>query len=158
MTPEEAQAEHERREMEFSSARHRVMNFIHSLSSDDLETFGIMTSMFADPEMGHVIANQYLGLVSTVQHFKFSRCVCGADHGDPTLAAAHDTERLEAELANNVVLAHNSDPVMIEYRLEMRADRKFYCKGCGHQYVSLEDRMLRRPDDCSGCHMKSMHG
>lgn len=32
------------------------------------------------------------------------------------------------------------------------------CNGCGLQYPSLRDRMLKGPDDCHGCHLKSSNG
>lgn len=47
---------------------------------------------------------------------------------------------------------------MIEYRLTINEDGKLVCKDCGHPYVSLEDRMLRDPDECAGCQMKAKFG
>ncbi len=34
----------------------------------------------------------------------------------------------------------------------------FVCKNCGQRYPSLQDRILKAPDDCSGCHSKSRWG
>jgi len=34
----------------------------------------------------------------------------------------------------------------------------FSCLRCGKPYQSIEDRMLRSPDDCDGCHTKSAWG
>lgn len=30
--------------------------------------------------------------------------------------------------------------------------------GCGMQYPTIEDRMLRSPEDCSNCHIRAAHG
>lgn len=35
---------------------------------------------------------------------------------------------------------------------------KVVCNGCGLEYVSLADRMLRPPDGCHGCHEKARWG
>lgn len=34
----------------------------------------------------------------------------------------------------------------------------FVCMNCGQTYPSIEDRMLKAPDDCPGCHTKAAHG
>ncbi len=34
----------------------------------------------------------------------------------------------------------------------------FRCIKCGLQYPTIEDRMLKQPDDCHGCQMKDAHG
>lgn len=53
---------------------------------------------------------------------------------------------------------------MAEYGLDDLRDEDthqllgFICLNCGMRYPSIEDRMLRNPDDCSGCHIKSAHG
>lgn len=34
----------------------------------------------------------------------------------------------------------------------------FICIKCGMRYQSIEDRMTKEPDECSGCHQKAMWG
>jgi hypothetical protein len=34
----------------------------------------------------------------------------------------------------------------------------YICKGCGLRYVTIEDRMLKEPGDCSGCIQKNKWG
>jgi hypothetical protein len=48
------------------------------------------------------------------------------------------------DLDNGLVVGPNEQPVI--------------CIGCSLLYQSLEDRMLRPPDGCQGCHLKSAHG
>ena len=53
---------------------------------------------------------------------------------------------------------------MVEYNMDDLRDedtgeiRGFICLNCRTVYPSLEDRMLKAPDDCSGCHQKSAWG
>lgn len=53
---------------------------------------------------------------------------------------------------------------MVEYNVDDLRDEDtgaiigFKCLGCGMNYQSLEDRMLRAPDDCHGCQHKSAWG
>jgi len=34
----------------------------------------------------------------------------------------------------------------------------FICLNCGQRYPTIEDRMKRRPDECSGCFQKAKWG
>lgn len=53
---------------------------------------------------------------------------------------------------------------MVQYNLDDLRDTDthellgFICKNCGLRYRSIEDRMLRAPDACHGCYLKSAHG
>lgn len=47
--------------------------------------------------------------------------------------------------------------LMTEYNVIER-DGKLLCKLCGAPFISLRDRMLREPDDCSGCRSKAGQG
>lgn len=53
---------------------------------------------------------------------------------------------------------------MSEYNLDDLRDQDtgqilgFICLNCGMKYGSLDDRMLKAPDDCSGCHQKAAWG
>jgi hypothetical protein len=61
--------------------------------------------------------------------------------------------------------------LMDEYHLDDLRDQDsneflgFICTGiqgwnkpCGMRYPSIQDRMLREPESCSGCHQRMMHG
>lgn len=58
------------------------------------------------------------------------------------------------------------DKLCDEYRvnpLELDKDKAFQdmrvmCQGCGMVYVTLQDRMLKDPASCSGCHIKAAQG
>ena len=53
---------------------------------------------------------------------------------------------------------------MNEYNLDDLRDEDsgiilgFICTNCGMRYQSIEDRMLREPDECTGCQQKSAWG
>jgi hypothetical protein len=54
--------------------------------------------------------------------------------------------------------------LMAEYNLDDLRDEDthellgFVCLNCGMRYQSIEDRMLKPPDECSGCFRKAGHG
>lgn len=50
---------------------------------------------------------------------------------------------------------YNLDDVRDEDTLKLLG---FACKNCGMRYPSIEDRMLREKDDCSGCIQKAKWG
>jgi hypothetical protein len=53
---------------------------------------------------------------------------------------------------------------MEEYNLDDLRDEDthqllgFICKACTYKYVSIADRKLRAPDECTGCQIRSGHG
>lgn len=52
-----------------------------------------------------------------------------------------------------------SQELLKEYNVKPHGEfPKVKCRGCGLEYPSLRDRMMKRPDGCGGCHIKSAHG
>ncbi len=49
---------------------------------------------------------------------------------------------------------------MKEYRVYYKSQtgKEVLCTDCGLEYPSLEDRMVKQPDDCHGCFMKAKWG
>lgn len=45
-----------------------------------------------------------------------------------------------------------------KYDLDTHAYLGLFCTGCGMVYPSIEDRMLKPPDVCSGCFRRAGHG
>lgn len=50
--------------------------------------------------------------------------------------------------------------LMAQYNVKQKEPGKpeVICQGCGLEYVSLADRMVKRPDDCHGCQEKARWG
>lgn len=45
-----------------------------------------------------------------------------------------------------------------QYNLYKHSSGKLTCIGCGLEYISLRDRMVKEPNDCHGCQLKAGHG
>lgn len=177
MSPEEAHDAQVRAQMEHDSAAHRITSFIHSLNEEQLESFRMLLRAL-DRETGPELAAYYRGFASQIAHFKFGTCECGHTHtqpedflrdaesntakaAKPSEAKAEDTtvtafvesraEAIEAERAEHLRL-------LDEYNLLEGLGKNVVCRGCLTAYPSLEDRMLKGPDDCHHCHLKSKNG
>jgi hypothetical protein len=70
-------------------------------------------------------------------------------NSDGFLTPSDEQERLIKEYNLDDAYEVNTDPPKF---------LGFICRGCGIVYVSLEDRMLRRPDECHGCFLKAKFG
>lgn len=75
----------------------------------------------------------------------------------PTTREEYDARKDEGVDTPHLGPMVRSD-AMLAYRLEPYDDMYFYCRDCGLTYVSLEDRMLKRPDECHGCFLKASQG
>lgn len=102
---------------------------------------------------GSVPASYFEGLASGSLMYKHNICCsCFVNH--------------EEELQEHLVEANpeeSADPsregLLKTYRLEPSLSTDLLiCTGCGMSYQSLEDRMLKPPDNCSGCHEKARWG
>ena len=136
--------------------RERFMQFMESMEPDRLGVFHEMMMSCAQLDDPHHGLNYLIGQASMVLRLKYGSCVCGENHDREALqetAADINAERAAKDAAEN-------QAAMNAYNLMLGHDNKLYCKGCGLHYVSLEDRMLRRPgeDGCHGCQLKSAHG
>lgn len=83
--------------------------------------------------------------------------------GDQAEATEPETaDEIRAGWSNELTDADRLN--MIQYNLDDLRDIDtnellgFICKGCGLKYQSIQDRMLRAPDACHGCFLKSAHG
>lgn len=96
--------------------------------------------------------------------FKFKRCVnCGGDHTEnehhvPTEddEQAMPLDEPEKKPADMVGV---NEANMIMFRLTWDEEKEeLRCKDCNKQYPSIEDRMLKKPSDCPGCHEMNKWG
>lgn len=156
--PPELRAHLEQHMMVTEQNAHDVRDLFESLDESQLRVFrGILRIVDENPGA----ASYYAGVVSTQLSFRFGVCLgCGRKHDEELkdmatesgvpktwtdIAATLDTETLENLHKYHLNVIPNEWPRVV-------------CAKCGKTYVSLEDRMLREPDDCSGCHEKEMWG
>lgn len=165
--------------MNMTEAKHKVYGFIDTLSEEQLQGLSMLVHAFATETEEAGYAKFVDGYLAAVAKAKYNICPgCGEDHdkqldemrqqeegqtftGDRPLSVNEDST---APLAP-YILTEDDLANMEEYNLDDLRDEDpphhllgFICKGCGMRYVSIADRMLRPPDTCSGCQMKSAHG
>lgn len=180
---EEMKAHLERQDMAIESYRHDVQRLFDELPKEHLLTLRIMLNQFTT-EADSRLTSYYEGVAATTLAYRFKVCGgCGRDHseelldepapedknfqtekffslreGDKTLFNVPTDEGGLSELTVEQfrqMEEYNLDDVRDENTLKLLG---FICKNCGLRYVSIEDRMLKRPDDCHGCQIKSAHG
>ena len=134
----------------------RHFRLLEEMKPSDLATLIEMLVIFTGAENGLVFAAKVMGEANAIMRLKHGDMCggCGEKHVVDPLE--EERRRLEAERAEQDPAAQAA---LKEYNMELR-DGRFFCLGCGLEYVSLEDRMLRAPgaDGCHGCHHKSAHG
>jgi hypothetical protein len=178
-TPDDIRRRHEAARMANHAAIHGVSRLISEMNEEQLLNLQIMVRSLADPAQGPGLASHLDGVVNMHLHFRYQWCACGEKHMDAN-DLLHSEDRVnnadhwsddpgepysEPGKIDAVQFARASrDALMDEYNLipfESPAPDNFItvkCKLCGMQYPNLRDRMLRTPDDCSGCRQKSRHG
>ncbi len=133
----------------------RVLRFMQEMSGENLGTFIEILQRIVNGD-GAAYLHFLLGSAITIQRVQNNLCACGTDHDHEVLS--EEKEKLQAERKEEAVDAQH-EAAMKEYGMEV-VDGKLRCKNCKLEYVSLDDRMLRRPgmDGCHGCQLKSAHG
>lgn len=160
--------QHEQHMLAIQTGEHELRDFYDSLTKDQLDTMLGILSAFTDSNIGQQNAAMHLGRVRQLLYSKFNVCPCNQDHG-----VVEDLLRNEAIGGSTLVkdardalasvtrkpLAKEVD-LLREYNVRKTdaTDREVQCIGCGLRYISLSDRMIKGPDDCHGCHIKSSQG
>lgn len=152
--------EHHR--MHAEQAAHDTTNFFDSMTEDQLRSLrGVLGVIRSDPDS----TPYFMGLVSSALQYKFGVCLgCGKKHDEELTKMAHPDVPSETRISDASKSKMTTTEYLnkcIEYRVHIRGDGpEVICNNCGVTYVSLEDRMLRRPDieGCDGCIQKEKWG
>lgn len=185
---EEMRAHLEQQNMAIESYRHDVQRLFDELSKEHMMTLRTMLNQFTMEGDSRLTSYYEGVVAATIAHRFDVCGGCGENHADVLLQErdgqsgrtvrtdspigkalkidgflpAQDGDKplstadlgfTDEQLAN--MEKYNLDDVRDEVTLELLG---FICKGCGLRYVSIEDRMLRAPDACHGCYLKSAHG
>ena len=178
--PEEVRQAIEQQNMIVMSHGHEVHSFINSLNEEQLDTLrGILVNYWDRPTAAFLVGN-----IANIMVTKFGRCpVCGQDHDEALHEMADEGKddnvpedeqyklfsgtkaepMTETQWANFIsILPQSVMEDLNEYGLTLikQVWPMVRCKGCGIEYVSIEDRKLRVPgiDGCHGCQQKSATG
>lgn len=149
---------------------HLVNDLIYKLDEEGLRALDLIICHTADDPR---TAGFFRGQISARLQTDFGLCPCGDNHGDISSLTGDEQqpgnidplEDVRNQLDEEAKPERTRDEVvalMKQYNLEYDEDPDtpyiMKCKGCGKGSVSLDDRMLRAPDACTGCHEKSAWG
>ena len=161
---EEHMAQHQMHE---DSYQHEVVGFIQGLDEAGLRTLkSIITGVDQSEHQGVLLIGYILSQLETRYHLCFA---CGKDHdvmltdlsGQKEQEVGKDEPKKEVPWVDFVrdlpagILAR-----LEEYGMGLIPDQwpLVVCNNCGLEYQSLEDRMVKAPDDCHGCQQKAAWG
>lgn len=177
----------DRRQAEIQSWHHEQDHFFSTLTREQTLTLSRILRNITNDESGRTSAF-YEGVCQSILTYRYNVCAgCGVDHAEefakelldeaprePNLdvpdgispdqltfddAIAADQPQLIADKIDEAELADRRE-LMDRYNVEEDPNLAPFlrCRGCGLTYVSLEDRMVKAPDDCHGCTHKSKWG
>jgi len=163
-----------RNRMESEVKSHQVKNLFTELPKDQLLALNLLLETISRVEDPGAMAAYYNGHATAIIEMKYNVC---SSHG-----VNHAEEALEEfkKSTGDISIDKGSTPTRdddteeqsdfeftqtrVNYNMELyrlkidESTGKLVCKDCGLEYVSLEDRMVKSPDDCHGCYIKSAHG
>lgn len=162
--------------------QHRIAHFFDALDEEGLLALRTIVQSLTVTKSAHQ-SGYYIGVITQMLVHKFGYCRgCGAKHDDELAAMLKDAHnesgtdnvaapsgpKQEAQGENlSAPTSWSEVPLEPEFlenlaiwgmNLVTNEYPKVACKNCGLEYVSLEDRMLKTPDNCHGCHHKAAHG
>lgn len=155
--------------MVVQSSMHDIQTLFEELSAQQLETLvHIFKYLGAAPQMTGYMD----GLATGILHAKHGLCiVCHRNHADDLNELQGDKKEPEPELEPepsmtplekaNAILGRGEEEIKLafEYNVSfVSGTDKVRCNGCMIEYPNLADRMVRKPDNCSGCHQKAAWG
>jgi len=161
------QADLDRRHMQAIDRAHRVESFVYGQDQDGLYALSILLGQLIGNKVGTVY---WQGQVDALLQERHNVCaIHGVNHEEEALASLSpegstptgDTELSVPQPMLDKIEAglEELDRLMVEYRVSFNETvEKFYCDDCGYMYPTIEDRMLKAPDDCPGCHLKASQG
>lgn len=150
-------------ELQEMASEDRARNIHRLFDEGDKETLmavRALMNMVAGNPSSRALAAYYEGFVSAKIESRFNICpVHGVNHEEEEFSSHNEgsTTTRDNDEVVEVVVDIPVEDLMNTYRLEWR-DGNLHCKDCGIQYQSLEDRMVKEPDDCHGCQLRSAHG
>jgi hypothetical protein len=183
--PDEIRVQIDRHRMEHSEASHAVYRLFEELNEDQIETLARLLRGVAGDES---MASYYIGILAAQSARRTGNCLaCGRNHeadahalADGSAGPGVDTDTSEPASAPQQPPMDGGNPyvpgtmgAMIENAVKYHVEPvdeggyhgKMRCTGisgsngpCGIIYQSLEDRMLRGPEVCSGCFAKAGQG
>lgn len=168
------QQHHDQQVMIVETLRHDLQRMLDEMSVEHLVT---LREVLHRGYNGNETIFPYIeGQIVGVLQWKHNVCGgCGTKHDD--ISSLLDSSQPGGSPVDNLLKTHGEpfEPVnqaewdanMDKYNLRLPEESEVassenempvICKGCGELYQSIEDRMLRKPDECHGCIEKAKWG
>lgn len=164
-------AQQDHAQMHYDEATHSLYRMLDEVSVEHLKLFKLLLHNLGDAPQA---LGYWEGLISFKVAERAKTCLaCGLNH-DEQAAAMIEAERaaMAAEQPVASVEAVNlmqHQALMAEFHVAPVLDDqpygKVYCTGifpderpCGMTHPDLADRMVKRPDECSGCFARAGQG
>lgn len=135
---------------------HETRQFFDSLTAEQLKKLNGLFAMCYTSEGD--AAQYFMGIISGFLDQKHKLCLaCGKNHDEELhkFAPVEESKVSPTPVQSDKPVQDAAERfrLMDEYGLYEPSSGRFACRNCGTMYVSLEDRMLRRPGKagCSGC-------
>lgn len=163
--------------MHHQDSIHAVKQFLDELNENQLEVLDLILTQSIQTEG---MAGQHVrGQIRQILQIKYDICACGESHNPdeilredrgPTIPNQDTTHKgkpiqdveLSDDLTDESLTQEEYLEVCEKFNVRPKANGtpKVICNGCETEYVSLEDRMRRKPgiDGCSACQQKSAWG
>jgi hypothetical protein len=156
-----------RQKMELDDTLHQFHNMFEEMNLDHL---ALISALFHNLQSSPAAMGWWEGTIDATLARRRKVCpACGKNHDDEIKrlqeeeAAALDPESGDMSTRGDRLIQ------MYEYHVEAVDDDDLtgavFCTGvisdqgpCGRVWPNLEDRILRRPDECDGCQLRSAHG
>jgi hypothetical protein len=157
-----------RSEIAYNDTIHTFFRALQEMEPEHLAAMRSMMHNLATAPTEHVgkAAAYWEGVMGQIFASREKVCpACGTDH-DQELAKFVDDNHApvrpvtDPEQRMNLMLKYNVKP-LDEADLHSAVECTGTVEGqtaCGMTWINLEDRMLRKPDECNGCQIKSAHG
>lgn len=167
---------HTHQSMHTEAISHDVFEWVDTLDHEAIGSLGLLVKAAIDsPEYGY----QFLGMLRMHMKHKFNICpVCDKDHdkmyedlagegevepGEPipgTPFHMGDAEAFDAGALNIPARPFKeTQSLCAEYGVTVPiVGTQVFCLNCNQPYMSLDDRMIKRPGDCDGCFQKEKTG
>lgn len=155
-----------RAEMEYDDGVHSIYRMVDEINVDHLKMLKVLLHGIGDNPQA---LGFWEGVFSQTIARRSGLCpACGRDH-DKDLADMQSENDNAAQQADDLAARADVLITMAEYHVEPTDDDDLTgpvkCLGvlpgqgpCGLVYQDLTDRMVRKPDDCHGCFIRSSQG
>lgn len=160
---EQIRRSQEHEHMHSQENTHSVKRLLDELGREQLETLDFILAQAVTPGISAYLRGQ----ITMMLHLKHDVCSCGQKHDVEDLLASGDSdvkeeeeeeEEEEIDLTDNDTYLEQCD--LYNVNPKRNGTGKVICLGCGKEYPSLQDRMLRQAgiEGCETCIQKMKWG